>query len=68
MTIKNPFDDMFFVSDELREMGFKSVGENVQIAKSCKIFGLSNIAIGDNVRIDSGVTLVCTNGSLKMGS
>ena len=34
---QRPFDDMFFVSGGFRKVGFKSVGENVQMAKSLKL-------------------------------
>ena len=32
---------------ELRAMGFKSVGDNVRIAKNCTIIGLANMGVGD---------------------
>ena len=54
----NPFDTGFYREDELRQFGFKRIGINVQIAKTCTVVGLENIAIGDNVRIDGYCTLV----------
>lgn len=64
--MENPFDPGYFCTDELRKFGFKSVGRNVTIAKTCKIVGLANIEIGDNSRIDDFATLIAT-GPLILG-
>lgn len=64
----NPFDPGYYSSQELRGLGFNRVGENVIIARNCTIIGLQNISIGDNVRIDGGVTLACNSGYLNIGS
>ena len=68
MYSENPFDQGYYKTEELREMGFKHVGENVQVSKNCTIIGLKNISFGDNIRIDDGVTLTCGSGYLKIGS
>lgn len=65
--MQNPFDPGYYTSAELRTFGFKSIGENVQIAKTCKIVGLHNIEIGDNSRVDDFTTLIAT-GPLTIGS
>ncbi|OAN49331.1 galactoside O-acetyltransferase [Paramagnetospirillum marisnigri] len=62
----NPFDQGYFSSDELRQFGFKEVGRNVMIAKNATIIGLANISIGNNVRIDGGVTIVAQSGRLAL--
>lgn len=62
----NPFDNGYYATDELRTFGFASIGENVRIAKTCKIAGLENISIGDNSRIDDFTTLIAT-GPLWIG-
>lgn len=49
-------------------MGFKSVGENVKIAKSCTIIGIENISIGNNVQIDEQVFIAANRGGLEIGS
>ena len=41
-----------YTRDELQELGFSNVGENVKISKKASIYGASRISIGDNVRID----------------
>jgi galactoside O-acetyltransferase len=63
----NPFYKGFYLSDELREMGFKSIGQNVKVAKNCTIVGLENIELESNVQIDENVFISSDNGSLKIG-
>ncbi|MFT7432684.1 MAG: acetyltransferase-like isoleucine patch superfamily enzyme [Alphaproteobacteria bacterium] len=63
------FEPQFIKTNELRELGIKSVGENVLISKDCTIVGLENIEIGDNVRIDGYCTIIANgDGYLKLGS
>ena len=63
----NPFDQGYYGSRELLEFGFKSIGDNVNIAKNCTIIGTENISIGNNVRIDGNVTIVSHSGFLSLG-
>lgn len=58
----NPFDSGYYTSDELRGFGFKSIGDNVKIAKSCTVIGLQNISIGHDVRVDGHVTISAYSG------
>jgi acetyltransferase-like isoleucine patch superfamily enzyme len=59
----------YWNSEDLRQHGIKSVGENVLIHKSCIIVGLENIEIGKNVRIDGFTSLIAgSSGSIKLGS
>lgn len=65
----NPFDPGYYSEDELRAFGFKSVGEQVQVAKNCTIIGVENIEIGSHVRIDGFSTLVAAgSGWIRLGS
>jgi acetyltransferase-like isoleucine patch superfamily enzyme len=64
----NPFDRGYFESDELREFGFKRVGDNVKIAKNATIIGLNNVSLGSNVRIDGNVVIAAHSGSLSLGN
>jgi galactoside O-acetyltransferase len=64
----NPFDQGYYDSKQLREFGFGSVGDNVRIAKNCNIVGLSNIRIGNHVRIDDYVSIIAAKGPLSLGS
>ena len=68
MSLEKPFNQGWYTTQNLRKMGFKYVGDNVQIAKNCTIIGLENISLGDNIRIDGDVTLACASGYLKIGS
>jgi acetyltransferase-like isoleucine patch superfamily enzyme len=66
--MSNPFDHGYFSSIDLREMGFKSVGQDVYIAKNATIIGLSNISLGSRVRIDAYTSLICQEGEIVFGS
>lgn len=54
--------------NDLKDYGFKSIGKNVSISKSCTIVGQENIEIGDNVKIDSYCILIATKGDITIGS
>lgn len=43
---------MFLTKEQIKDIGFKSVGENVFISDKASIYGAENISIGNNVRID----------------
>jgi len=59
----------YFTETELRELGFRSVGENARIQKHCVVIGEQNIVIGNNVRIDGYTTIVAAGeGWLELGS
>jgi acetyltransferase-like isoleucine patch superfamily enzyme len=64
----NPFDPGYYTSPELRTFGFARVGENCLVARNCTIIGLSNIILGDNVRIDGFSSLIAPNGRIRIGS
>ena len=63
----NPFDIGYYLEDELKSFGFKSIGSNVKIAKNCVIVGVENITIGNNVIIDAFCSIIVT-GYLNIGS
>jgi len=64
----NPFEHGYYETEDLEGLGFKSLGDNVKIAKNCVIIGLHNISIGSNVQIDSGVHLIAARGFLDLGN
>jgi galactoside O-acetyltransferase len=66
--MENPFYHGYYTSEELRGFGFKSVGDNVRIAKNCTIIGLPHISIGDHVRIDDNTAIVAASGEVELGS
>lgn len=64
---QNSSKSTHYSSDELRGLGFKSVGENVQIAKqTCRFVNPHNISIGDHSRIDDHCTIIAL-GPLIIG-
>ncbi len=63
----NPFYKGYFKSEELVEMGFKSVGKNVRIAKNCTLVGLDSISLGNNIQIDENVFIAANSGTLHVG-
>lgn len=65
----NPFDAGYFETDELRTMGFGSVGENVKIARGTQMIGVHNIFLGNNVRIDGYCNFIAIGGpGIRLGS
>jgi len=60
----HPLNPGYFDENDLREFGFKGVGENVRIGRTCTIVGLENITIGNNVRIDGYCTISAAEGGL----
>lgn len=65
---RNPFDHGFYESEQLRNMGFRAVGDNVKIAKNSTIIGLKNISLGNNIRIDANVVIAAASGDLVIGN
>lgn len=53
---------------QLKDIGFKSVGENVLVSDKASIYGADNISIGDNVRIDDFVVLSAGEGGIEIGN
>lgn len=59
---------MGFYSDiELKDIGFKSVGNNVKISKKSSFYNVKNITIGDNTRIDDFCVLSAGAGGIHIG-
>ncbi|RDU73854.1 hypothetical protein CQA57_04080 [Helicobacter anseris] len=59
------YNEGFYTQDELKQIGFASIGKNVLISRLARIYGASNISIGNNVRIDDFVIL---SGKIEIGS
>lgn len=68
MSSTNPFSQGYYNSDELREFGFKHVGENVRVAKNMTIIGLENVSLANNVRIDGNTVIAAHTGALTVGN
>lgn len=61
-------DSSIYSRKELLEIGFKSVGYNVLISKKVSLYGVNNISIGNNVRIDDFCLLTGGKGGIEIGS
>lgn len=55
----------FYTEEELMQMGFKSIGNGCIISRKASFYGISNMTIGDNVRIDDFCIL---SGKITLGS
>lgn len=65
--MKNPFQTPYYSGQQLIDLGFKRVGQNVHIAQNSTIVGLNNISLGSNIRIDSFVVILAAQGELEIG-
>jgi galactoside O-acetyltransferase len=61
----NNAPNSFFLPDELSQLGFKSIGNNVLISRFARFYGTENMEIGNHVRIDDFCIL---SGKIKLGS
>lgn len=55
----------FYRQEEVIQLGFKSIGENVLISKKACFYNIQHISIGSNVRIDDFCIL---SGHISLGS
>ena len=55
----------FYSEEELSQIGFKYIGENVKVSRKASIYSPEKISIGDNVRIDDFCIL---SGEIVLGS
>jgi len=62
-----PLDPGYFISPELRQLGFARIGENCAISRNCTVVGLANITIDDNVRIDGFTSIIASGGPVRIG-
>lgn len=54
---------------EMKDLGFKSLGQGVRISADAKIYRPSNISLGDYSRVDDFVTLTPgPDGQIRIGS
>lgn len=54
--------------DAVRDMGFKSVGHNVLVSNLASFYGIQQISLGDNVRIDDFCVLSAGAGGITIGN
>jgi galactoside O-acetyltransferase len=58
----------FYSVEELRELGFKSIGKNVLLSRKTSLYGVSRISIGSNVRIDDYCVISAGAGGIDIGN
>lgn len=58
----------FYTQEEIKNLGFGSVGDNVLISTKSSLYNLSNIHIGNNVRIDDYCVLSAGSGGIYLGN
>ena len=61
----NQLGGRYLDETELGGLGFKKIGQNVRVHSSANIYGLQNIQLGDNSRIDD-FTLIVATGELSI--
>jgi galactoside O-acetyltransferase len=59
---------MFYTEEELQKIGFKSIGNNVLLSDKASFYGVENIEIGSNVRIDDFCIISAGKGGIKIGN
>lgn len=58
----------FYSNEELKQLGFKSIGKNCLISRKASFYGISRINIGNNVRVDDFCTLSAGYGGINIGN
>ncbi|HET8860553.1 acyltransferase [Marivirga sp.] len=58
----------FLTQNELKEIGFKTIGDNVLISDKVSIYNSKNISIGSNVRIDDFCILSAGDKGISIGN
>ena len=58
----------FYSEEELSQIGFKSIGNNVLISRKASFYGVSRISIGSNVRIDDFCVVTAGKGGIQIGN
>lgn len=54
--------------DQIKEMGFADIGDNVLLSNKASYYNCANIKIGNNVRIDDYCVLSAGAGGIEIGS
>lgn len=58
----------FYNREELAQLGFKAIGDNVLVSRKASFYGISRISIGNNVRIDDFCVLSAGKGGIQIGN
>lgn len=63
-TMEAQYNQSFYSREELEQIGFQRLGENVLISRLARFYAPHKISIGNNVRIDDFAIL---SGAIKLG-
>jgi len=58
----------FLNSEQIKSMGFKSVGDNVELSEKASYYNCKNISIGSNTRIDDFCVLSAGDDGIEIGN
>ncbi|QYJ83755.1 acyltransferase [Shewanella aegiceratis] len=58
----------FLTRNEIEELGFKKVGENILISDKASIYNARNITLGSNVRVDDFCILSAGKSGIEIGN
>lgn len=61
-------DSKYLDSEEIKSLGFKSVGANVKISRTARIYRPDRIEVGSNVRMDDFCLLSPGKDGIKLGN
>jgi galactoside O-acetyltransferase len=68
MIMSRLLDSGYYDEHDLKDEGFKALGQNVRIAKNSTVIGIENISIGNHVRIDGYCSVIAAfNGYVTIG-
>jgi len=57
----------FYSEDELRSLGFRSVGKGVKLSRNATIYGAGRISLGNHVRIDDFCVVSAGEKGIRFG-
>lgn len=57
----------FYAQEELDSLGFKELGQDVQLSNKASFYGCERISIGSNTRIDDFVVISAGKGGVEIG-
>lgn len=58
----------FYSDEELKNIGFKSIGRNVLLSRNTCLYGVPRISIGNNTRIDDYCVISAGKGGIMIGN
>ena len=62
----NTLGGRYLTEADLAQSGFKSLGRNIRVHERASLYGLENISLGDDVRIDD-FTIIIATGEVMIG-